>query len=39
MIALDINSKTFVMHIAIREQEKMMIDFIKKIQIENQSDA
>ena len=37
--ALDTGSKTFVVHVVIREQEKMAIDLNKKTQIEVQSGA
>ena len=37
--ALDVNSETFVVHVAIREQEKMAMDPDRKAQIEAQSGA
>ena len=37
--ALDADSKTFVMHVAIREQEEMAMDSDKKAQIKAQSGA
>lgn len=33
IVILDINSKTLVVYIAIKKQEEMVIDFIKKAQI------
>ena len=38
-MALDTDSETFVVHMAIREQEEMAIDPDKKAQIEAQSRA
>ena len=35
-MALDANNKTFVMHMAIREQEKMPVHFEKQAQIKAQ---
>ena len=34
IVALDADSKTFVVHVAIREREEMAIDPDKKVQIE-----
>ena len=39
VVALDADSETFIVHVAIREREKMVIDPDKKAQIEVQSGA
>ena len=33
IIALDVNSKTFIVHVAIKEQEKMPLHFERQAQI------
>ena len=39
IVALDADSKTFVMHVAIQEREEIVMDSARKTQIETQSRA